>query len=149
MYGATPATPPTPSVNAHGPPCSLSMRMSVDPSAYPCSTLSLACLLTSFVLGHGFAKVRTCSMCQSGERFKETQLHCVGIWLHALRYQVRFFQALLLCCPPVREPLLTNMLCHETGTLPRPRLVYWKLQHSHDMGEVFFIAVYREYDGFP
>ncbi|CAM9361031.1 unnamed protein product [Ectocarpus sp. 6 AP-2014] len=31
--------------------------------------------------------VRTCSMCQSGERFKETQLHCVGIWLHALRYQ--------------------------------------------------------------
>ncbi|CAM9967808.1 unnamed protein product, partial [Hapterophycus canaliculatus] len=33
-------------------------------------------------------KVRTCSMCQGGERFKETQLHCVGIWLHALRYQV-------------------------------------------------------------
>ena len=33
-------------------------------------------------------KVRTCSMCQNGERFKETQLHCVGIWLHALRYEV-------------------------------------------------------------
>eukprot|EP00903_Cladosiphon_okamuranus_P019106 g17580.t1 len=31
--------------------------------------------------------VRTCSMCQNGERFKETQLHCVGIWLHALRYE--------------------------------------------------------------
>eukprot|EP00752_Nemacystus_decipiens_P001362 g1351.t1 len=31
--------------------------------------------------------VRNCSMCQNGERFKETQLHCVGIWLHALRYE--------------------------------------------------------------
>lgn len=28
-------------------------------------------------------------MCQDGEKFRETQLHCLGIWLHALRYQVR------------------------------------------------------------
>ncbi|CAM9950708.1 unnamed protein product [Discosporangium mesarthrocarpum] len=30
---------------------------------------------------------RMCQQCQGGENFKETQLHCHGIWLHALRYQ--------------------------------------------------------------
>lgn len=33
-------------------------------------------------------KARICSLCQGGERFTETQLHCLGIWLHAYRYQV-------------------------------------------------------------
>ncbi|CAM9538847.1 unnamed protein product [Choristocarpus tenellus] len=30
---------------------------------------------------------RTCIQCQGGENFKETQLHCSGIWLHALQYE--------------------------------------------------------------
>lgn len=34
------------------------------------------------------AQARYCNVCQDGESFKDTQLHCVGIWLHALRYEV-------------------------------------------------------------
>lgn len=44
-----------------------------------------------------FFQVRICSLCQSGERFTENQLHCKAIWLHALRYKVRTGPHILHC----------------------------------------------------